>query len=352
MIEDGDNIVKAQFGGAKRPDNPSTYTTGPSIVQITNDLATDVAACEGVLMNTDTFQRAGRVVMRSTGKRKAHDGTEVMDKSIGKHSMDSFRVVLSQAATFEKYNATKKKYVSIYPPSDLVSAVLANPSKPYRILRGVICAPTLRADGSLLTKPGYDEASGLFFDPQGIDFGDIPEFPTKEDAEAALKDLEELIIHFPFVGSSKVVAIARWLTGLIAQTVEYSPMFLYTAPKPRTGKSKLNDMGSVLSHGYRAPVIGASSDPKELDKALAAALISGASQITLDNLSEGETLHSDLLSQCLTQEIIIIRKSGKNDEEYRISGAPSEQKQLGFSLTRRVSTQTASPCRAKCECSR
>jgi len=95
-------------------------------------------------------------------------------------------------------------------------------------------------------------------------------------------------------------------------------MFLYTAPVPRTGKSKLNDMGAALSHGTKAPVIAASSDPKELDKALAAALISGASQITLDNLSEGEALHSDLLSQCLTQEMVIVRKFGKNDEDYHI----------------------------------
>lgn len=37
-------------------------------------------------------------------------------------------------------------------------------------LSGIIHAPTLRADGSLLDQPGYDEATGLIYDPRGVQF--------------------------------------------------------------------------------------------------------------------------------------------------------------------------------------
>ena len=43
-------------------------------------------------------------------------------------------------------------------------------------------------------------------------------------------------------------------------------MFAYDAPAPRTGKSKLNDIGAMITTGHEAPVISASSSPEEREK--------------------------------------------------------------------------------------
>ena len=249
--------------------------------------------------NIEIFQRGGCIVMRGIVKGKAHDGKEIEEKQIKKHNAESLRIVLAQAATFEKFNTTRKKYVRCYPPKDLPASLLNHPEKNYLVLRGIISVPTLRADGTLLNKPGYDLDAGLYFDAGGIDYGTIAERPTKEDAEAALRELEALIAEFPFVDEASMsVAICRLLTGLIRPTLKTAPLFAYTAPAPRTGKGKLNDMGAMIEKGHEAAVMDASVAPEELEKRLTSAVACGATLITSDNLN-GE-LKSELLCQILT----------------------------------------------------
>ena len=169
--------------------------------------------------------------------------------------------------------------------------LIHHPQKHYPVLRGLITTPTLRADGTLLYKPGY---TGLYFDPQGVDFGKPPRKPTKEDAEAALQRMEALIRDFPFVpdasgnglkSSSSSVAVACILTGPIRPTLKNAPLIGYTAPKARTGKSKLNDIGSMIERGHEAAVINASDDSIEFEKQLTAVIACGSTLVTFDNLN-------------------------------------------------------------------
>ena len=44
-------------------------------------------------------------------------------------------------------------------------------------LTGVINAPTLRHDGTILYGRGYDKQTGLLFDPLGVEFRKIPDLP-------------------------------------------------------------------------------------------------------------------------------------------------------------------------------
>ena len=50
----------------------------------------------------------------------------------------------------------------------------------------------------MLTKSGYDEATGLLFDPGDTHFPPIPSAPTREQAEVALRTLEvPLLFRLP-----------------------------------------------------------------------------------------------------------------------------------------------------------
>ena len=55
------------------------------------------------------------------------------------------------------------------------------------VLLGIVHTPQLRADGSLLTTPGYDPQTQLLYKPDGEVFPEIPDRPSKEDAARALE---------------------------------------------------------------------------------------------------------------------------------------------------------------------
>ena len=109
-----------------------------------------------------------------------------------------------RAARFEKWNGAVEDYVQCHCPDDIAKRYQARDGNwNVPALLGVVTAPTLRSDGTVLDRPGYDAASGLLFDPLGVDFPRIPERPTKEEAAAALAEIDEVIKHFPFCCPSR-----------------------------------------------------------------------------------------------------------------------------------------------------
>ena len=87
---------------------------------------------------------------------------------------------------FVKYDGRRGAYIPAACPDRLAEMYLCK-SNGWRVpeLRGVRESPTLRADGSILQTPGYDEKTGLWYEPRSI-YPVIPENPTRADAEAAL----------------------------------------------------------------------------------------------------------------------------------------------------------------------
>jgi putative DNA primase/helicase len=288
------------------------------LIQLSTHLDIDLRACAEALIDSprvEIFQRGGSLVMRGIVKGKTHTGAEINDDAIIMHCAESLRDALAVAADFEKLKGNK--YVECYPPHELAGALIkcAPLIGRFPVLRGLTSIPTIRADGSILDKPGYDPATGLYYDPKGIDFGDMPHDATMEDARAALEELKALIREFPFVDeASRSVALARFLTGVARHAMKVAVMFAYNAPSPRTGKSKLNDTGSMITCGHEAPVISATSSPEEREKQLVAALRGGTQTITLDNLPNGVALESELICQMLTQERIEVRAFHSNDK--------------------------------------
>ncbi|WP_431266970.1 hypothetical protein [Dankookia sp. P2] len=106
--------------------------------------------------------------------------------------------VMTQAARWERFDGRSKKWIAIDAPMKVAAT--------YRqrvghwllpVLAGLINAPTLRADGSVLAAEGYDRATGLLLNMDGAEFPTIPDQPSEDDAAAALRVLEELIATFP-----------------------------------------------------------------------------------------------------------------------------------------------------------
>jgi hypothetical protein len=116
---------------------------------------------------------------------------------------------------------------------------------------------------------GYDPGSRLLFKPDGEVFPPIPDRPTKDQAQAALKVLGEPIKTFPFKSNvDKAVVLSMFLTGLCRRVLDFAPLHGMSATAAGTGKSLLVDLASILMSGREAPVISIDSSREEIEKRL------------------------------------------------------------------------------------
>jgi putative DNA primase/helicase len=143
--------------------------------------------------------------------------------------------LMSQAAGWEKYNIREKKYIAAAPPPIGAEILLARAGHwTFPRISGVITAPTLRPDGSILTEPGYDPETQLYhaMNPNLI-LPLLSEKPTKEEAFAAIELLESLLTEFPFADSEidKAVALSALITPVVRGAMDAAPMHAIKAPE-------------------------------------------------------------------------------------------------------------------------
>ncbi|MCC7408907.1 MAG: bifunctional DNA primase/polymerase, partial [Phycisphaeraceae bacterium] len=131
--------------------------------------------------------------------------------------------------------------VVTHPTQWLVAAVEARGEWPgIRHLRGVSDVPILRPDGSLWQTPGYDEQTGVLYEPAAT-FPVIADDVTADDAEVAAAELLDVVCDFRFEGDDHRAA---WLAGLLTPLARFAfegptPLFLIDANVRGAGKSLL-----------------------------------------------------------------------------------------------------------------
>jgi hypothetical protein len=241
--------------------------------------------------------------------------------SIVERGDHALREDMSSAIAFEKFDARADGMVDADPPMAIVQTLKERGGKlRFPLLAGVIHAPTMRDDGSLLTRAGYDAATGLLFDPLGVDFPPIPDRPTRDDALKALAELSHIIKEFPFVTPAhRAVALSGLLTSVSRRSLATAPLHAYSAPIRGSGKSKLVDIAAVIATGQEAPVTAAGANDEELEKRLVSELLAGRAIITIDNCSR--PIGGDLLCQMLTQVMVRPRILGKSETPTCPTGA-------------------------------
>jgi putative DNA primase/helicase len=182
-----------------------------------------------------------------------------------------------------------------------------------RVLNGIVEIPILRPDGSICAKDGYDDATGILFDSNGVVFPHIPENATKGDAVAALKVLEDPLSEFPFVEPyHKAAAVAMTLTALIRRQLKGAPAFGVSAREPGTGKGLLIDTMSIIATGRKAPITPFTEDEDEQRKRITSSLLAGHALINIDNVNA--PLNSAALAALLTSETWSERILGVNKQ--------------------------------------
>jgi putative DNA primase/helicase len=226
-------------------------------------------------------------------------------------------IVGHHAACFFRFDRRVNKWFAMDPPRPVMETLLEIKHWHFPTVVGIVNAPTMRADGTLVTEPGYDRATQLWYKPSDdIKLPPIAERPSKKDAAAALAKLDELLKGFPF-GEDKVsrsVALAGILTTVLRGVFHAAPIFLIVAPEPRTGKTYLVQLISHIATGHGAMPIAGSDNPEEMEKRIETAALSGRGILHLNNLPNGMALESEALSQLSTEGYVTIRKLGRHEE--------------------------------------
>lgn len=290
----------------------------PKIVVRPDNLDMQIRQAEAALIASGemVYQRGGAVVRSGvvkerTGKGQYRDALRLID--LGEVALLD---LMARAATWTRWDARAKEEMPTRCPMDVPRTYLARGGIGWNlpVLSGVVHAPTLRHDGTVIEVPGYDEQTGLLFDARGVTFPPVPAQPTREDARAALAVLSGLLAEFPFVGEvDRAVALSMLLTGLVRRSLPTAPLHALTAPTPGTGKSHLADLAALIATGLKAPGVGWVKDnDHENAKVLDAALLNGSPVLMLDNI-EGE-LHSPRLNALLSQEEVKVRVLGASRE--------------------------------------
>lgn len=287
----------------------------PVVRVVAGELGRVIDEAEAVLATADAnlYQFGGSLVQVAPGRIRVSGGRHETSLRLSPIGVAGLVDRFGRAVDFQKWSKTEKDWMPCDCPKQVAESYLARDCWAVRPLLGIVTAPTVRADGSVLDAPGYDPATGLVYDPQGVAFPPIPVAPTRDDALAALSLLRRLLRHFKFVSpADRSVALSGIVTSVVRTAMPVAPMHAFDAPTAGSGKSYLVDVAAVIATGHRAAVIATGSDKygdNEIEKRLSAAVLGGDGIVSLDNVEE--PLGGQLLCQLMTQHTVKIRPFGK-----------------------------------------
>lgn len=346
----------APRAGAGKMTNGSAVDNLPVIAIAKGELPRMLDEADAALVAADAglYRQRGRLVrvVRDQGKNSDGGATWTLRLSpvIHAHLLER----LAAAACFVRYDSRSKRLVRDDPPRLLAEAYLGRDGQwGLPPLEGIISAPIIRHDGTILDQPGYDTATALLFISCDSAFPPIPARPTKRDAEHAFEALAKPLSAFPFVGpADRSVALSGIVTAVVRRVLPVAPLHAFTAPTAGSGKSYLVDLAAIVATGERVAVSSTGNEKYgggELEKKIAASMLAGDLIVSFDNVERGP-LGGDLLCQCLTQPVLKLRPFGvlKNIEAPNRSAffATGNNLTIAGDMTRRVLLARLDP---KCE---
>lgn len=189
-------------------------------------------------------------------------------------------------------------------PDRPASIALASPEQMHNLplLRRVTHAPIVRADGSILSEPGYDAATGVLYRPDpGLVVPEVPLEPTPDDVGKARGLLFYMLQDFRFeTPSDRLAYLGMMLTPLLRP---FAPapykMCLIEASQPGSGKTFLARVLKTLHGGvFRSEM---PRDEAEMNKVITAILDVTTSPVIIFDNATG-VIRSSTLSGLLTSD--------------------------------------------------
>lgn len=286
IYQDSDLTGMAVLGEAavmNRPDAPIIFQRGGGLVRLA---------------------RLPGVTVRSI---KKPDGA----LAIVAQTPDAHRALLTESATWLRSDKRENKLKPVACPDLVVRTSMSRAGQwAFPVLRAVCEAPTIRQDGTILQTPGYDQATGIYFDPGVASFPTVPDAPRKAEINQARTVFADMVCDFAFADLADLsVLLAAILTAIVRTSLPTAPLFGFTAPSMGTGKTAAAQIVALISTGRAAAVAQHAADAAEEQKFLLSVLFEGFSVVLIDNVER--TLKSAALCSLLTSESFAGRLLGK-----------------------------------------
>lgn len=258
----------------------------------------------------------------------------------------TFKARLNESALWRK-SVGESSYKTVSVPNDVAEQIYATRDIPLPFLHGKITAPVFRPSGGLLSVPGYDEETGLYYVPPDSLAGlDVPQHVTEQDVSEARETLVDLFCDFEMDGVSRVDLEAAALRGegetMYGEGEGESPVppsflaavgWLLEQPvRPLLGSDPLMPMlvsktapgagGSLIAKVIQTVTEGRTSSrplantEEERRKATFTALQGSPMTLYFDNLPMGKTLESDVLATLFTEPTFTDRVLGRSAERH------------------------------------
>lgn len=245
-----------------------------------------------------------QTLLAATGRYFLRNGslmtiTESPDGSVQLREAERRQVLieLDSSARWNKVMRDGSGTTRTTPPAHVCDGVL-RPVRPGNLgtLNAVAYQPFFRPDGTLVTTPGYDTASGIYAHFQPALYP-IPARPTDGQAKHALDALLEILQDVAFAHpGAKAATLGAMLTAAVRPALDGAPLFLVRAPAAGTGKTYLTELISLFATPGPAAMFTYPRSSEECGKVILAALRTAPPVINFDNTTENLAPHKDLCS--------------------------------------------------------
>ena len=172
VVEDGRPAIKIEAGK----------------LSITAHKAEDVLIAAGIPF----FDRSNALVRPIVKEVDAFRGRKTKAAQFARIDLTYMRDVLGRVASWHRRDKRANRWDPIDVPFDVASTVLARSGEwKFPTVAGIATAPTLRPDGTILDRPGYDPVTQLLL-VNSLDSKTVLSGDREAIAKLSLRDLEEI----------------------------------------------------------------------------------------------------------------------------------------------------------------
>lgn len=278
-------------GASRDPERPIVVVNGRYLREVAVEAWKLLSAPDG---QTPKFYRVGNSLTHmETEAGRVYPRVLRRDSLIGH---------LDRLADF--VTVKEEEYRPARPPKDVAEDMLAAASPPMPRLQAVVNTPVVAPDGTCLTADGYYPGVQLYLDLKAIRMPTVPERPLSTDINRARSlILDELLVDFPFTTSAdRAHAVASLITPMARPLIDGpTPLFLFDAPSPGTGKGLLAEVVVTVNTGGPPAMMTEGRGVEEWRKRITAVLMEVPSIVVIDNIRD--RLDAAPLASALTAPI-------------------------------------------------
>ena len=218
------------------------------------------------------------------------------------------RALVERVAVFQSSGIGGIKNMAA--PLKIIETLIRKKQHAAPIVNGLLTHPIVLMNGEIVATQGLHKQSGLYL--HGSTIPGMRKY-SQAEAKTALKRLKRALLEgFEFeTKRDATVALSALFTGVVRRILDQAPGYAFLAPIQSSGKTTLARLIHIILTGRDMPVTSfAEQNEDEMEKRMLAMLLSSPAMICFDNITDGTTFHSAVLSRVMTSPTLKQRLLG------------------------------------------